>query len=210
VIPSYQFRPQCSTKVIKLLIPYSFGNQMADLLYRAPLLLMPLLVLETLNAEFSAYAYIGWMFGFLLAIPGITLSTSAFAEGSHAPEKMRPILFRAAQFGLTLTILLAVIIGFGAPLILSVFGESYATETTSLLRWLAVTAPFVVVNCLYFSMLRIQKRIGRLILLAALSAIFTFTISLFTLQEIGLASTGIAWLIAQVLVTFIAYGSDTV
>jgi hypothetical protein len=43
------------------------------------------------------------MVGSLLTSPGGALAGSAFAEGSNAPQKLLPILTRAAALGLALS-----------------------------------------------------------------------------------------------------------
>lgn len=204
VVEGFRIRPQWSANVIKRLVPYSVRSHIADLLYRAPVLLVPPLTLEMLDAESSAHAYVGWMLGWLLTSPGQALAASAFAEGSRAPHDLRQILSRAVGYALAVTTPLAFGVGLGAPWVLELFGASYSTGATALLRWLAMAAPLVALNSLYFSALRVQKRMGELVMLSVLSAAVSLAIPLFSLQQAGLAATGIGWLAAQSLVTIVA------
>jgi len=200
VVRGFRIRPRWSARAIKTLVPYSAGGYLADLLYRAPILLMPPLTLELLGAESSAHAYVGWMLGWLLASPGQALASSAFAEGSHAPDDLRRVLSRAMRYAMAVTTLLAVLTGLAAPWVLMPFGRCYADGAMHLLRWLAAAAPLVALNNLYFSVLRVQKRMGELVVLAALSAALSLAIPFFSLQRLGLVSSGIGWLAAQLLV----------
>jgi len=204
VIKGFRLRPQLSINVIKNLAPYSFSNHVADLLYRAPVLITPPLVLELLGAKFSAHVYIAWMLGLLIASPGQALAGAAFAEGSNTPDDLRQILIRSTRYGVGVTVLLAAIVGIGSPWALELFGRSYSTSIVALFRLLAIASPFMVVNMIYFTALRVLKKIGELILLSASSAVITLAITYFGIQHLGLESIGIGWMGAQVLITLIA------
>jgi O-antigen/teichoic acid export membrane protein len=186
------------------LVPYSVGNYTADLLYRAPMLLAPLMALERLGAASSAHAYMGWMLGTILASPGAALASSMFAEGSHTPRELRPLLLRALRYAAGVTVPLALIVGVAAPWVLSLFGPSYAAEATSLMRWLAVAAPLMAFANLYFAGLRVRKRVREMILLSAAVAVISLILPLLWLDSRGLGSMGQGWLIAQGLVTVVA------
>ena len=198
------FRPRLrwSTEVTGTLVPYSIANYLADLLYRAPLLLAPPLALERLGANSSAHAYVAWMIGSILASPGLSLATSAFAEGSHAPSDLRPTLLRAGRYAAMFTLPIALLTFAGASWILAIFGRSYADEGAALLRWLALTAPLMVFVGLYFSALRVRKRIRELVLLSGLICATTLVVPLLAIDRYGLSSMGAGWLVGHALVSF--------
>jgi O-antigen/teichoic acid export membrane protein len=200
------FRPRLrwSTEVTGTLVPYSIANYLADLLYRAPLLLAPPLALERLGAASSAHAYVAWMIGSILASPGLSLATSAFAEGSHAPSDLRQTLLRAGRYAAMFTLPIALLTFAGASWILAIFGQSYADEGAALLRWLALTAPLMVFVGLYFSALRVRKRIRELILLSGLISATTLAIPLLAIDRFGLSSMGGGWLVGHALVAIFA------
>ena len=204
LIKGYRFRLKLPTDVLGKLLPYSTANYLADLLYRAPMLLSPLLALETLGASASAYTYIAWMIAALVASPGLALAQSAFAEGSHLPDDLRPILLRAARYAMGVVLPLAIIAGLAAPWILAIFGQTYVTGATDLLRWLSASAPLVVLASLYFSALRVRKRLGELIRLSALAVVITLAVPLLTMPELGLVSIGIGWLLANSILMAVA------
>src|SRR4030067_539311 len=204
VIKGYRLRPRLSINVIKNLVPYSFSNHVADLLYRAPVLITPPLVLELLGAKFSAHVYIAWMLGSLIASPGQALAGAAYAEGSNSPDDLQQIIIRSTRYGVGVTVLLAAIVGIGSPWALELFGKSYSTGIVALFRLFAIASPFMVVNMIYFTSLRVLKRIRELILLSASSAIITLAITNFGIQHIGLESIGIGWMVSQVLITLVA------
>jgi O-antigen/teichoic acid export membrane protein len=207
LIRGYRPRPLWAPDEWRPLVPYSVGNYAADLLYRAPMLLAPLLVLERLGAASSAHAYIGWMLGGILASPGTALASSTFAEGSHAPREVRPLLLRASRYAVGVTLPLALVAGVAAPWVLSLFGPSYAAEATTLMRWLAVAAPLMAFANLYFAGLRVRRRIKEMILLSAAVAAISLLVPLLRLDSHGMGSMGQGWLIAQGLVAAAALRS---
>jgi O-antigen/teichoic acid export membrane protein len=204
LVKGFHPRPQWALDVVRKLVPYSTANYMADLLYRAPLLLAPPLALERLGATSSAHTYIGWMIGSLLVSPGLALAQSAFAEGSKAPDNLRPTMLRAGLYATGITIPIALLAAVIAPLLLTIFGQSYADEGTVLLRWLAAASPVSVFLCLYFSALRVRKRLKELILLSIFISVTTLSVPLLAIEDLGISSMGASWFASHVIAALIA------
>jgi O-antigen/teichoic acid export membrane protein len=203
----YRPRPDLLWSDLSSAIPYSLGNYLAERLVQTCQLLLPLLILEMLDPAASGYAYVAWMLGSVLASPGAALAGSAFAEGSHAPESLPTILSRAGIVGLALTAAGATIVAVGAPWLLRLFGAAYAREAVALLRWLAAAAPLVVLASLEFTRLRVQKRIGRLVLLSATIAVATIGLAAVLMPRHGIAASGVGWLLGNGVVAFLAIGN---
>jgi O-antigen/teichoic acid export membrane protein len=204
VEPGYRPRPRFHRLDLALILPYSAGNYLAGLLAQTSQLLMPLLIVELLGPAPGGYAYIAWMLGSVLIGPGLALATSAFAEGSNAPGSLAAVLSRAAVAGLALTAAGALIVALGAPWLLRLFGPEYAREAMALLRWLAAAAPFVVLAQLYFTRLRVQKRVGRLVLLSGLIALCTIGLSAILMPGHGISASAVGWLLGNAIVAALA------
>ena len=200
----YRPRPDFLWPDLAPLLPYSAGSYLAQLLAQAPQLLVPLLVLEMLGPAASGYAYIAWMLGTALASPGVALAGSAFAEGSNAPDSLHAVLSRSTRAGLALTGAGALAVFAAAPWLLGLFGATYATEAVALLRWLAAAAPLVVLSLLYFTRLRVEKRIGRLILLSSVIAVLTLGLAAVLMPRYGITASGVGWLLGNGLVAGLA------
>ncbi|RLC81064.1 MAG: hypothetical protein DRJ03_09950 [Chloroflexi bacterium] len=203
----YRLRPDFSWPDLATIIPYSVGNYVAGLLTQTLQTLVPIIVLEILGPASSGYTYIAWMLGSLLASPGMSLAGSAFAEGSNTPHRLTGILTRSVALALSLTLPGAVVLGVAAPWVLLLFGPSYAQEASGLLRWLSVAAPLVVLTGLYFTYLRVQKRIGRLVVLSTTMAVVTLGVAVSLMPRLGIAASGVGWLVGNGLVAVIALGS---
>jgi O-antigen/teichoic acid export membrane protein len=202
--PNYRPRPRANGPDLFAIVPYSMGNFVAGLLTLTVQRILPLMNLEILGSASSGHAYIAWMLGSLMVSPGAALANSAFAEGSHSPQKLTVILRKAAVLSLLLTVPTAMFLGIAAPWGLSFFGPSYAQEASALLRWLAAAAPPSVLAGLFFTWLRVQKQISWLVTLSGILAATTLGITAVLMPRIGIASNGLGWLLGNSLVVAIA------
>jgi O-antigen/teichoic acid export membrane protein len=200
----YRLRPDLVWRDLIAIIPYSAGNYIASLLAQSSQLILPLMILETLGPASSGYAYIAWMLGNLLTTPGLALAGSAFAEGSNSPQRLSAILARATALGFALTIPAAIVLGIVAPWVLLLFGDSYAQEGSGLLRWMAAAAPLAVLTGLYFTHLRVRKQVVRLMFLSCIIAATTLGMTAALVSRLGIAVSGVGWLVGNGLVVVMA------
>jgi hypothetical protein len=86
-------------------------------------------------------------------------------------------------------------------LVLYVFGENYAKESTSLLRWLIVaTIPFMINNW-YLGYSRVLSNVKAIILVQSLQFVITLGASYFWLPMFGITGIGMAWFLAHCIIT---------
>lgn len=200
----YQIRLNLNWTQLGAMIPYSLGNLASTLFIQTWPLALPLIVLEILGPTSSGYAYIAWMLGGVLTGPGIALANSAFAEGSNSPGKLSHILIQAAGPGLLLTMSISAAVGVAAPWVMLLFGADYAREATGLLRTMAATAPMVLLSWLYFTRLRVQKCIGKLIAVSIIVAGCTLSLAIILMPSLGILAIGVGWLTGNSLVALLA------
>ena len=204
-LPEYQFGPAWHFPTLRQLIPFSFGVHLALQAYQAPLLLTPLLVMERLGPAYSANAYIAWMLGSLIASAGQAIAGSAFAEGSHDVAGFVPVFNRSLRLSLWITCALAVLLGLGAPWVLLIFGKSYQ-YATPLLVWMALAAPFVALNRVFFTRMQVEHDLKRLLALSLLSTIIFLVVFFLLVGQWELKTVGIGWLISQVILSAMCFG----
>ncbi len=206
-LPAYHFDPAWHFPILRQLIPYSFGVHLALQAYQVPLLLTPLLVMERLGPVYSANAYIAWMLGSLIASAGQAIAGAAFAEGSHDAEGFVPVFNRSLRLSLWITSGLAVLLGFGAPWVLAVFGKSYQ-YAAPLLVWMALAAPCVALNRVFFTRMQVEHDLKRLLALSLFSTIIYLLVFFLLVDEWELKSVGIGWLTSQVFLATVCFGAD--
>ncbi|MFH1310789.1 MAG: archaeosortase/exosortase family protein [Nanoarchaeota archaeon] len=192
--------------IVKKIGKYSFGNYVAGFMIAVPTLVLPLLILNKLGAEFSAYYYMAMMIAAVLfTIPNAT-SNSLFAEGSHNEKKLKTSIKKSIKIIALLLIPAILITIFLGKYILLFFGQDYSSQGFMFLNVLAISGVFVAVNAVFNSLLRVKKRVKSLIYINLFSAILILGLSyLFINNGQGLLGIGYAYLIGQGVITGIYF-----
>ncbi len=177
---------------IQAILPFSLSNFLTLLLFQVTQAGIPLMTVELLGTEANAYSFMALMVGLQIVSPGTALATSALAEGVNSRERSPQILRQALLTALAITVPLAILVFLAAPWILSIFGPAYAREASNLLRWLTLSAVFQVINQLYFTKLRLEKKNFLLIFLSIASTCTTLILAYCCLRRWGITANGIA------------------
>ena len=198
LVTRFGYKPELRIDKLALqkVFHYSFSNYVGNLLNIAPTLVLPLVVINRLGAADAGYYYLAFMVANLLYTIVFALSQSLFAEGSYADRALRALVRRSVAIGAIILIPSTFIVYACAPLLLSVFGHSYAKEATGILRALALAGPAVGVYILASVLLRINKQVYSLI---AVNAIYFVTICGLAVLWAGNGLTwiGYTWIIGN-------------
>jgi O-antigen/teichoic acid export membrane protein len=196
---SYRPIPTIKWKLIRGILRFSAANYVAVLLWSAPILLLPLMVANLVGADFNAYFQIAWSITNVLFQVPIAVSFSMLAEGSSDEAKLDQHSTRSLIFTFLIVIPAVLLVVLFAHNLLAFFGEDYASEGTSLLRVLALSAVPVSINQLFFVAERVGMAMRRLIFLHVFIASSTLAISAILLShtDMGIMGAGIAWLSSQ-------------
>lgn len=205
--PGYTPLPSVDRKIIKDMLRYSLVNYIAELLWLAPLMLFPLIVINTLGAEMNAYFYMPWTIAqMLFAIPMATAS-SLFAEGSYDEHLLQPNIYKSLNIILLILVPVVALLFPLSDRLLLVFGNSYSEAGAILLRILAVSAFPAGINYIGMSVMRVKKNIGGVILLSASVACLSLGSGYVLMTGQGLPGIGIAWLATQTLAAVVVASS---
>ena len=176
------------------------GSMVAETAVRA----LPLMVVALLGAEQNAYFYQAWMVAMTVTLIAGGMVNSFSAEAAADRANIRAYSWGILRHIAMVIVPAALVIGVGAPLVLTLFGPAYAAEGTALLRWLALAAlpaAFVVWHLAYS---RVIGNIRTVFIVQAVRAVLFLALSYWLLPIGGIESVGIAWLIVNVLAA--AYG----
>jgi O-antigen/teichoic acid export membrane protein len=100
-----------------------------------------------------------------------------------------------------LLVLPAVAVLLAVPgLVLSLFGEAYAENSSTLLRLLALGVVAKAVTTLYFSLARVERKVGRIATIEAVRLVLLLGSAWWLMGELGLTGIGIAYLATQFVV----------
>lgn len=168
--------------------------------------LLPVVVSIRLSPTDNAYYYTTTSVSSFILMGASAVSTSLFAEGSHAADNL-PRKVRSSVQIITMMlgpeILVCLLAG---HYILSVFGPGYAQHGLLLLRIDAISSIPDAITSVYVSVLRVQRRLHIAALLNLSMMVFTVILSWVLLPVIGIAGQGLAYLIAAGAGSLVAGG----
>ena len=184
---------------------FSIGNYLAMLFITAPNTILPLMVLNILGAEQTAYYYISFAIASLLYMIPNAVSMSLFVEGSHgAALKKTTVKSLIAIFSLLIPAVF--ILYFSGGWVLGIIGKNYCANGLELLRIMVIASLFKVVTSIYFSIKRVHKEVKGLIFLSALIFILVVGLSYVLIIEFGIVGAGYAWMVGYGLGSLIVGG----
>jgi len=184
-------------KTVGEMFHFSIANYISGLLGQATPLLLPILIINQLGAEQTAYYYISWMIATaLFMIPG-SVSSSLLAESSSEPEKMHMNTVKSFKFTYVLLVPSVILVSLFANYILKLFGSGYSEGAESVVRILALSSLIYASNLIFVSIRNVERRVISVIILNLISTIFTFSIVYNLMICMGLNGVALGWLIGQ-------------
>jgi len=182
---------------------YLVSSYITDQLLRNTMTLIPLLVVNTLGPESSAFFFMPWSIvsGLVSLIGGI--SSSLFAEGSNQPEKVNHYMSTSLKLGLIYSSGACFVVSLFSKFILSIFGPEYVKNASTLFVVMLLSIiPGIVIH-IFISFFRIQTRTWYLLGYAFSYFSVGILASYFGMKAFGQAGIGYGWLASQVLVVLI-------
>ncbi|MGH3257777.1 MAG: lipopolysaccharide biosynthesis protein [Streptosporangiaceae bacterium] len=161
-----------------------------------PSTVVPLEVLAARGpAQTAPFAISFLVAGFLNVIPSTT-SQVLFAEASRRGTHLSRQLPKALRTSYGLLIPALVIVVAGAPVIMRIFGASYAARATDCLRVLALSAILTSASYLVDSLLIARDRTGAYLFMNGANAALVLGL-VYALVPRGLAGAAAGWALAQ-------------
>lgn len=203
IYPCYRPIPTWDRSLLEPVIRFSLGNYLSNFFVYGINLLFPLLIIQRLGPEYSAYFYIAWMLNSVVAVVAGGMSNSLFAEGANEPEKFSANLRRSLK--ITMLLLIPVIMGcyLVGPLLLKLFGADYHNNAKILLRYLAVSNFPGAIGYFFITANQIHKKIHLILIQAGMSFILILGFGYYFMGLYGLAGAGMAFLLAQLIIAFL-------
>jgi len=203
VYQGYHPRITCSPPLIKSILPYSFANYAANLFNGLPGFLYPLMVINVLGAEQSAYFYIAWMFSMVLAIIPSSFSQSLLAESAYDSANLGRNCLRALLLSLLVAVPAVAALMFLGGWFLSVFGREYSQNGVLVLRYLCISIIPMSVNIIFLTINQVRKRLSLIIIHMAALGTIALVLGYVLLRSYGLPGIGLAFTIAHLLVALV-------
>ncbi len=197
------FRFKANTTSLREIMTFSLGNYIAGIFVIIPVSVMPVLIVNTVGAQGSAYFYVAYSVAALLSAIPTAVSTSLFVEGSH-DMPMRENVVKSLKFVLLLLIpALLFVLVFGDKLLL-LFSKEYSDQAFGLLRLLAISSVFTIVPSIYITIKRIQKDVRMITYVSFAISMLIVALGYVSLITVGLLGLGYVWIAANAVVSTIA------
>lgn len=164
--------PRPDWSALRALRKTALAHNWLNIAIAVPVTLIPVLVTAIVSPEANAAFYIAWMLtSFVYSVPG-ALSLVLFAVASADPR----VIAGKMRFALKLSLLIGVpallVLCFGAPLILSLFGKSYVQQATFPMWLLSLAYIPALPKSFYVAVCRADGRITKAaVVLTSFSAI---------------------------------------
>ncbi|CAL9635600.1 hypothetical protein SUDANB108_06223 [Streptomyces sp. enrichment culture] len=179
------------------LVGYAAADYVGSLFRMAAYTFAPLLVLNSLGAEQSAYFSLAWVVGFMLYLVTTNMGSSLIVEAVRNPAQLPAHADRMLRHsGVLLALAAGGTIVF-APGILSLFGPEYSLHGTTLLRLVALSALPNLVVSLAVDVARARRNMRMVVGLQFALCVAVMGLAALLLPVLGLSGAGVAWLTSQ-------------
>ncbi len=176
------------------------GDYIGGVLAETSTRLLPLIVLSFLGSKSAAYFNQAWVVATPFYLVATNMSSSFVVESSANMKQISLHSRRILRQMMIFLIPAVAAMWVGAPLLLSVFGKTYAAESFRLLRWLTLaTLPFMF-NAWFLSYARVLGQAKTIIIVQGAQLVTTLGICYAAISYYGIDSVGMAWLISQSLI----------
>ncbi len=184
--------------------PFAIGNYVTELSLMAPGLILPIMVVSVLGSDQAGYYYIGWLLGQLLLFVSYAVALSLVVEGSHTRASLPALSRNALALAFLLVGAGTIVMLLAGDKLLLVFGASYSSEASGLLRLIVLASLPAVLVHLYLAVQQVRKDIWALVSLAGLLALGTLGTSYLLLPRLGIEGAGIGILVGYSLGALLA------
>jgi Na+-driven multidrug efflux pump len=194
----FSLKPTFDIVSLKKIFSYSIGNFVSIIISILPNSILPILIINLLGAEETAYYFVAYSFYSLVYMIPFGVSTSLFVEGSNRLP-LKENIKKSMKFimVLLLPVILFVVL-FGDKLLL-IFSEEYSIQSFDLLRLLAISTFFYSFVMIFASMMMVQKKLKIMNVFTCTNAFLIIVLGYVFLQQFGLIGLGYAWLAANVI-----------
>lgn len=190
-------------EIIKGMYKFSLGTYLSGVVGGLPSQLLPIIIINKLRPEISAYFYIDMMIIGLLYIIPISATQAFFSESSFSEEKVRENIIKVIRILIILVIPAIVLTLIGGKYVLALLGKSYSTEGIGFLRLMSFSTIVVSVNYVLGTLFKIRNQIKAINMVTVISSLVTLVVS-YLLAPQGLYGIGIGLITGQ-LTTMVAY-----
>ncbi|PKP58826.1 hypothetical protein CVT91_07865 [Candidatus Atribacteria bacterium HGW-Atribacteria-1] len=192
------FKLSMNFDIIKKNFKYILTNYFSSIASQLFGLLLPILILNILFAEITAYFFIAWTIFSIITQMTMSIIMSFFVEGSYKEDEIKKNRNKGLKAALIIATISVIGVFLFGKFLLSLFGEEYL-NSLNLLYVFAISIYFFVVNKIYLVELLIKKKMKETIIFNFLITIPTIIFGTLLMFYFGLMGVGYGWLIGQLI-----------
>jgi O-antigen/teichoic acid export membrane protein len=181
------------------MIRFSLGNYAIAALSALSTYIIPLIIINVLTADASAYYNIPFSIASILGLIISSTSTALLTEGSYSQYEFKKQCIKAIKFILSFLIPAILILSLFGKIILSWFGAEYTQNSLTLLKLFSISYLPNIVILLYLTVLKVKKNIRAMIITGLVMTLLILGLSYIFLNTLGLNGVGIGFLSAQII-----------
>ena len=179
------------------LVGYAAADYVGAQFRMAAYNVVPLLVLNRLGPDGSAYFSLAWVIAYSLFMVAYNMGSSLIVEAARSPERLVEHARRVLRHNVVLLVAASLLLVLAAPWMLSLFGPQYAEHGTALLRLLALSAVPNLLLSVAIDVARARRRLGWVVFLQAVLCVLVLGLSVLLIPRMGVTGVGVAWLVAE-------------
>jgi O-antigen/teichoic acid export membrane protein len=159
--------------------------------------LLPIIVATMAGSVANGYFFVAWSVASALDVALVSVASSLTVEGARQQERLGELVTSLMRRMALLAVPLVAVIVLSAPLILSLYGDAYAANSTDLLRVVALAVLPRIVVVVWMSMNRVRQRLGRILAVQAVLTTSVLGLSVVLVPSSGILAVGVAHLAVQ-------------
>ena len=204
VQPGYRPAAVICKESLRKIGAYTTSNYVSRTLLQILPFVLPMIVINVLGAESSAYFYMAWSVGAILIVLPASIFNSLFAVASNDSERASTETRKALRLLFTILIPAIAVLVLAAGFILELFGAEYSDNGANLLRVIAISIIPYSINYLHITVDRVNLASMNLIATAAAMTVLSLGLAYWFGTEWGLIGIGAGWLAGQSIVSVVA------
>ncbi len=192
------FKLNINFDLIKKNFNYILTNYFSSIASSLFGLLFPILIINILSAEMTAYFFIAWTIFTLIITFLMSTIMSFFIEGSYDMNEIKKNRSKGLKFSLIIGTISIIMVFLFGKFLLSLFGNAYL-NSLDLLYVFTISIFFFVINKIYLVDMLIKKKMKETIIFNFLITIPAIIFGILLMFYFGLVGVGYGWLIGQAI-----------
>ena len=205
LILRFKIHPTFSLNValVKEISDYSFANYITGLMFLAPSLILPVIILNILSAEYAAYYYIASMIQSVLQIIPFATTQALLTEGAYNEAELKKYVKKALVIIAVILIPAIALIVFSGNILLQFFGKNYAVQALQFLQLYSVSTIFTSLLLVANAINNVKHRKKALVISNVIASVLTLWLS-YAFSSGRLVGIGWGWTLGQAIAGLIS------